>query len=79
MRTGMLWFDESKESLAERIVRAAAFYREKYGKEPTHCYTNPATDGVEERMIDGLKICPEKTIMQNYFLIGVADEVRNPN
>ncbi len=79
MRTGMLWFDESKQAFSERVVRAATFYREKYGQEPTHCYANPRTDGVFEGMVEGLKICPERTIMPDYFLIGVADDVRYPN
>jgi len=79
MRTGMLWFDESRESFESRLIRAAAFYRQKYGKEPTFCYANPKTQGVVEGQLEGLEVKTERTIMPNYFLIGVADEVLHPN
>jgi hypothetical protein len=79
MRKGMLWFDESKESFENRVLRAASFYRRKYGKEPTFCFANPKTNGAEEKTLDGLEIRTERTIMPDYFLIGVSDDVRSPN
>ncbi|MBN1265522.1 MAG: hypothetical protein JXA25_08515 [Anaerolineales bacterium] len=79
MRIGMLWFDESKESFEERVIRAASFYRKKYGKEPTFCFANPKTNGAVEGTLEGLEVRTERTIMPDYFLIGVAEEVRHPN
>jgi len=42
MNIGMLWFDnDPKATLDAKIGRAAAYYREKYGKIPTLCFVNP--------------------------------------
>jgi len=79
MRKGMLWFDESKESFENRVLRAASFYRRKYGKEPTFCFANPKTNGAEEKTLEGLEIRTERTIMPDYFLIGVSEDVCSPN
>jgi hypothetical protein len=41
MLTGMLWFDnDPKTTLTAKVVRAAEYYREKYGKVPDTCLVN---------------------------------------
>ena len=39
----MLWFDDSKFSIAEKVERARAFYEQKYGKKATRCRVHPTT------------------------------------
>ena len=34
---GMLWLDDSKAPLKDRVRNAARFFREKYGLSATHC------------------------------------------
>jgi len=41
MQSGMMWFDDSKKSLAEKIKAASAYYRKKYGTSPDTCMINP--------------------------------------
>jgi hypothetical protein len=44
MDIGMLWYDDDgKRPLDEKVARAAAYYRAKYGVQPTECYVNPGT------------------------------------
>jgi hypothetical protein len=42
MNIGMLWFDnDPKVTLDLKIARAAHYYHEKYGKNPTLCFVHP--------------------------------------
>jgi hypothetical protein len=39
----MLWFDnDQKAPLNTKVERAAAYYRQKYGKMPTLCFVHPS-------------------------------------
>lgn len=41
MNIGLLWFDNDKQrSLEDKVARAAAHYRQKYGAPPTVCFVN---------------------------------------
>lgn len=43
MNVGMLWFDnDPKAGLDKKVERAAAFYRNKYGRTPTLCFVHPS-------------------------------------
>ena len=42
MNIGMLWFDNNTNTpLPSKIMRAAKYYREKYGRSPDLCFLNP--------------------------------------
>lgn len=57
VRDGLLWFDNSDRSLADKIERAAEYFKTKYGERPDLCFVNasallrelPALDGIEVR------------------------------
>jgi hypothetical protein len=38
--TGLLWYDGSRRTLEDKIIRAAQRYREKYGRWPDTCYVH---------------------------------------
>ena len=69
---GMLWFDnEPKSSLAEKVNRAAEYYKNKYGKSPNKCYINPkAREKKHKGIINGIKIFTSPTILPNHIWIG---------
>jgi hypothetical protein len=72
MKVGMLWFDDSSQPLTERINRAVAYYREKYGHVPTHCVVHPSTLGEEgEQVINGVALFRAASVMPNHFWIGI--------
>ncbi|MCS7249261.1 MAG: hypothetical protein NZ840_13625 [Anaerolineales bacterium] len=82
MEIGMLWFDnDPKVGLAEKIRRAASYYRQKYGITPNLCFLHPSMlsrNGLEAPPLRSplfdLEIRTSKSVMPNYFWIGV-----NPN
>ena len=73
MTTGMLWFDNDKKTpLAQKIVAAATYYRDKYGQVPNRCEVHPA-EGLPEK-VGVIEIIPRQYILPNHLLIGVNRE-----
>ncbi|MEW5868102.1 MAG: hypothetical protein AB1894_02420 [Chloroflexota bacterium] len=84
MNVGMLWFDnDPKSGLTTKVARAAAYYRNKYGKTPTLCFVHPSmlTKGsaataepiIEEKSMvtEGMEIRSNPSVLPNHFWIGV--------
>lgn len=76
MDIGMLWFDDSSRSFAEKVRRAADYYKEKYGREPTLCLVNPETwDTAGEKSMP-VEMRQARLVLPNHFWIGVEDDLR---
>jgi hypothetical protein len=74
MSIGMLWFDnDPKASQVEKVRRAAAYYREKYGKEPNMCFVR-SLEGTANQTVDGITVKPSKQILPNHLWLGVETE-----
>lgn len=84
MNVGMLWFDnDPKSGLTTKVARAAAYYRNKYGKVPTLCFVHPSmlTKGspaavepvaAEKGVVtEGVEIRSNPSVLPNHFWIGV--------
>jgi len=65
MNTGMLWYDnDPKTALAVKIERAAAYYRQKYGREPNVCLIHPSmVDNNTPETIQKTPVNAEKTVV----------------
>ncbi|GAB4579146.1 MAG: hypothetical protein Fur0022_18840 [Anaerolineales bacterium] len=78
MNVGMLWFDNDKErDLNAKVVRAADYYRKKYGNVPNLCYVHPSMlplkkESENKKMMAGnVEVRPAVTVLPNHFWIGV--------
>ena len=88
MDVGMLWFDNDKQAdLRAKIERAAAYYRDKYGKTPNLCFVHPCMipnnsgesfpinipQKVENLKANnqGVEIRTSNTMLPNHFWIGI--------
>lgn len=69
MTFGMLWFDNSKSPLRDKIIRAADYYRQKYGQVPNCCLVNAAQ--FEQLDLGILKVEGAKNILPGHLWIGV--------
>jgi hypothetical protein len=70
----MLWFDDDpRRRLEDKIARAVAHYKEKYGQLPTLCFVNPGTLNGGPDMAAGVRVQPARTVLPNHFWIGVGD------
>lgn len=77
MEIGMLWFDNNAQrNLAEKIARAVAYYRTKYGQPPTECFVNPAMLGPDPlEVAGGVHLHPAANVLKNHLWLGVGEPV----
>lgn len=78
MNTGMLWFDnDPKVELSAKIERAAAYYRQKYGREPNLCLLHPSMmpggGKVETEKPHKLKVRTYSPVLPGHLWIGVEE------
>ncbi len=82
MDIGMLWFDnDTAHDLSARVLRAASYYRAKYGQIPNKCFVHPSmipangkTKDEAKTMAGKIEVCTAQTILPNHFWIGVASK-----
>ncbi len=74
MDIGMLWYDDdAKRKLDEKVSRAAAYYRAKYGTQPNVCFVSPSTlNNGQEMVAGGVQVRPARTILPNHFWLGIS-------
>lgn len=77
---GLLWFDDdSARSLADKVLRGAQRYQQKYGVAPDTCYVHPSMSvdtysvlgngngqGATMQM-NGVRVLPRRTVLPNHF------------
>ena len=75
MDIGMLWFDDdAKRNLADKVARAVAHYRAKYGALPNLCFVHPATLPDGPAVAAGVQLRPERTVQLHHFWLGRNEE-----
>jgi len=77
MEIGMLWFDDSPNSLREKVSQAVAFYQDKFGEKPTHCLVHPSTLNGSEGVIAGVQVREARNVMPNHYWIGIDEKARS--
>ncbi len=78
MKTGMLWFDNSTDNLADKIQRAAEYYQKKYGQRPTECYVHPTMLKDKPGYIQkiwGIEMHVSRHVLPNHLWIGVEKKL----
>ena len=79
MHVGMLWFDnDPRTGLADKVSRAADYYRKKYGQVPDLCMVHPAMmigrpELVESRA-EKIAVIPDRTILPGHLWIGCEEK-----
>jgi hypothetical protein len=74
MTTGMFWFDQEMTStIQERIFKAAKYFQEKFGIQPTVCYLNPECLTSERLESNNMEILYHGSIPSNHVWLGVKE------
>ena len=73
MSVGMLWFDDSKKPLAEKIEAARAYYVKKYGQEPNTCLVHPSMMEGNIHLSLTMGIRPYRPVLPGHIWIGIED------
>lgn len=72
MNVGMLWFDNDPHTeLAKKIDRAAAYYKNKYGRAPNLCFVHPSMVKENIPKTAGIELRPSRAVLPNHFWLGV--------
>lgn len=78
MKSGLLWFDNTKgKPLVEKIEDAAARYQHKFGVRPNRAFVHPSDMPAEPAAIEakGIVIETKHTIMPKHIWIGVDESL----
>lgn len=67
----MLWYDADKgRSLEEKVLRAAEYFKGKYGVDATVCLINPSIAAQAPAEINSIALRPVHTVLPDHFWIG---------
>jgi hypothetical protein len=72
MEIGMLWYDDTKKALSEKVARAVEYYTAKYGVAPTLCFVNPSMLRQSELM-GSVQVRPARMVLSNHLWVGVGE------
>jgi hypothetical protein len=64
---GMLWFDNSKDPLEKKILRAAAYYLAKYGMDVNTVIVHPLD--LDDSQVPGVAIIPSHECQRHHLLV----------
>lgn len=75
MDVGMMWFDpDPRSAFGEKVQRATAYYRGKYGRTPTLCYVHPVTAGEGSPPAgNGVEVRTSRSVLPNHFWLGLGE------
>lgn len=72
MNFGMLWLDDDKKrTFEEKVLRAADYYRSKYGRLPNTCYVHRSATQ-EATKINKITVVPDQTVLPHHFLLALS-------
>jgi hypothetical protein len=72
MQTGLLWFDNSKDTLEQKVLKAAAYYMRKYGQTPDTCQIHPSMLAGKDTLKAGVvTIKTNRAVLPCHLWIGV--------
>ena len=73
MNAGMMWFDnDPKTPLNAKVIKAVAYYTEKYGLVPNTCLVNPSAL-TEQTEISGITVRPYRPVLPGHLWIGIKE------
>ncbi len=77
MKIGLLFYDDDpKAAIEEKVRRAAARYREKYGEAPTACFVHPSMLAAGDLRVPGIEVFAGRSVLPNHLWLGQTDAPR---
>ena len=75
MIEGLLWFDNSTDTLNAKVKKAARYYKEKYGCMPDLCLVHPSMVKKGDLSFVGkIYIRPYRPVLPGHIWIGIEDK-----
>ncbi len=74
LSAGMLWYENSLVSLADKVQHAVDYYKKKYSRTPDMCLVHPSMmKDQPEIQFDGLTVRPFRYVLPGHLWIGIDD------
>ena len=72
----LLYDDDSKATLTEKIARGVAFYHKKYGSLPGVCYVHPAVaaNNGEVKQVGDVRVVALSTVLLHHYWLCPDEE-----
>jgi hypothetical protein len=83
MNSGLLWFDDSKESLEVKVKKAVEYYFNKYHRHPNLCLVHPSSmDGnwpqnIVEMAGSTVTVRAYRPVLPGHLWIGIEEETKH--
>jgi hypothetical protein len=75
MHTGMLWFDNSQNTLQVKLQKGIEYYQKKYGRTPDMVLVHPnMIDENNPVAIKGVTVRPYRPVLPGHIWIGIEDK-----
>lgn len=77
MHTGLLWFDNSKLPVPEKIQKAIDYYIKKYNLTPDLCLINPTmfpADCKTSFNVGTVTVRPYRPVLPGHIWVGIEDK-----
>ena len=79
MEKGMLWFDDSKRTLSEKVKSAAIYYQKKYGRTPDMVLVHPSmmtadSDGTVMHYGTEIHVRPYRSVLPGHLWVGIDEK-----
>lgn len=73
MKSGLLWYDASQNTIDVKIQQAAKRYQEKFGAAPNLAFVNPKDIKDPAVRVLNITIKTKETIMPNHVWLGISN------
>ncbi len=74
MNIGMLWFDNSKRTLEQKVLTAIDYFVKKHNKQPNLCLVNPSMFKGSEEIQFPITVRPYRPVLPLHLWIGVEED-----
>jgi hypothetical protein len=69
----MVYDDDTKTPLEEKVRRAAARFQQRTGYTPTACYVNPAMLSGAAVALEGIELHEARAVLLHHLWVGVEE------
>ena len=73
MKVGLLWYDDSPKTLAQKVALAVVAYKRKFGEIPTTCYVHKSASE-EKQQVGPVEVAPLRTVLKHHLWVGQEAE-----
>jgi hypothetical protein len=71
--SGLLWFDDTKAELLDKVIEAAKCYEKRTGQRSTHCYVHSGELDGNSIVVNHIRVEEDNAVLKHHYWIGQED------